>query len=656
MMIQSASRRFRAALIAVLILCALPSVATAAGRWRAIGPEAASAQALAAAAGPAGPLYLVTGRGNLYTSSDGAASWSRRGGAPFVQGLVTDPARSEVLYARSFNGLSKSVDGGLRWSTVLEAGVWDLRVAPSNPDVLYAASLDKGLLKSVDGGASWTATSLTRPVEAVEVDPGDPRIVYAAGFGDLSRSDDGGATWIEINDGLGGTEGGSANVSALAIDPRQPATLYALGGLANVHKSTDRGATWTLVWTGPGDFPWLRKLVVDPASGTVYAVDRYAGVFRSLDGGASWSSVLPLYGLADLAVDPRSPGRIYAASPAGGVYRSEDSGSSWTASNHGLRELGFVKVAADPHAPGTLFAVANPNPQVSLAFGPQYLLRSTDGGATWSSPFGEPANSPFVNDLAADPAHPGTWYLAGRGVLKTGDGGQTWSDASRGFRSFEFVYTLTQAPTDPEAHYSLGWDTFPLGNGPVLPVRVFRTTDGGERWFRSRLPGLDSRSSLLDTLAVDSKSASIIYAGGPGFFKSTDGGVHWRKMGVGLRNYVLSLAADPFSSGTLYASVHALHGRRVVKSTDGGATWMPAATGLPTGASWVGQIAPDPATPGTFYAATAKGVYVTRNGGALWTAINDGLGETPVLALSVDPLRPGALFAGTADGLFELSP
>jgi photosystem II stability/assembly factor-like uncharacterized protein len=194
-----------------------------------------------------------------------------------------------------------------------------------------------------------------------------------------------------------------------------------------------------------------------------------------------------------------------------------------------------------------------------------------------------------------------------------------------------------------------------LAFGPILPVRVFRTTDGGERWYRSRLPGLDSQSSLLDAIAVDSKNASTVYAGGSGFFKSTDGGVHWKKMGAGVRNYVFHLAADPFSSGTLYAAVNALHGRRVLKSVDGGATWAPAATGLPTGASWVGRIVPDPAVPGTLYAATAKGVYVTRNGGALWTAMNDGLGEIPILSLAVDPLRPGVLYAAGSGGLYEFT-
>lgn len=645
--------RFRGPWIAVLILCALPSVAAAAGRWRSITPEGAATQALAVSRGTDGTVYVRTRQGNVYASSDGGASWSLRGS---VNGSVRDLTApgNEILYALSFTGLSRSVDGGRQWSLLTQEDLLSIRVAPSDPNVLYAAASGKGVLKSVDGGAHWTATSLPNASLAVEVDPGDARIVYSVDTGNVFRSDDGGATWVDASEGLREGEG-FVNVSALVVDPHQPATLYALRGPIGVSKSTDRGATWSLVWTGPAGFPYLRELAVDPASGTVYAIDHDRGLFRSQDGGATWSQVLNRYGLSDLAVDAR--GRVYVVGRSGGVYHSEDGGSSWTLSGQqGMRELGFSRVAADPHMPGLLFAVANPDPDAPLAFGPQYLLRSTDGGTTWSSPFSEPDASPFVNDLAADPSRPGTWYLAiSGGILKTTDGGKTWAKASRGLRLPEFVYTLAVAPSAPDALYSIGWFSFPLANSPTLPVRVFRTTDGGERWFRARLPGLDSQSSLLDALVVDSKNASIVYAGGPGFYKSTDGGAHWKKMGVGLRNYVISLAADPFSSGTLYASVHALHGRRVVKSADGGATWAPAATGLPTGASWVGRIVPDPTVPGTLYAATAKGVYVTRNGGALWTAMNDGLGEIPILSVAVDPLRAGVLYAAGPEGLYEFS-
>jgi hypothetical protein len=167
------------------------------------------------------------------------------------------------------------------------------------------------------------------------------------------------------------------------------------------------------------------------------------------------------------------------------------------------------------------------------------------------------------------------------------------------------------------------------------------------------VPGLDP-GYVLSTLAVDAVNPSIVYAGGPYLFKSTDGGVSWGRTAGSLRGGIAGLATDPFTSGTVYAAVSVPRGRRVYKSTDGGATWKPASGGLSVD-TWVGQIVPDPRTPGTLYAATGRGVYVTKNGGALWTPMNEGWSEAGVWALALDPLRPGVLYAGRNDGLFEYS-
>jgi photosystem II stability/assembly factor-like uncharacterized protein len=649
-MSQSPVRACKVLPLIVLLLFALPALCRAA-QWRPIGPEGASIQALAVSPAEAGNVFAVTAQGTIVGSADGAASWSPHGKLPpFFGELVADPARPGILYATTYNGLFKSADGGATWvGPVLTGYLWTFRISPSSPDVLYAAR-DHQVLKSTDGGANWTVTSFEGSAFALAIDPGDARVVYAGGF----RSDDGGTTWVEARAGLEIRTGGYQSLQALAIDPRQPATLYALG-YREIFKSVDRGATWSSLWTGPaGVFFYPQKLAIDPASGTVYALDRSYGVFRGTGDGASWSQVLPLYGIRDLAVDGRSPGRIYVGTEAGGVYRSDDSGSSWTTANHGLRELGFTAVAADPHTPGVLFTIANPEPGGFLGFSPQFLLRSTDGGATWNSPFGDPNNSPFANAIVADPSRPGTWYLAtNAGVLKTRDGGQTWENAGLGLRFPEFVYTLTLAPSNPDALYAIGWYSYPLANSPGIPVVIFRSVDGAAQWRRARVPGREP-FDLLHTLAVDPVNPAIVYAAGHYVFKSTDGGVSWKRTASGLRGSVQDLAVDPFSPGALYASIYVPQGRKVFKSSDGGTTWKPASGGLPAGV-FVGHLLTDPKTPGTLYAATSRGVYVTRNGGGLWTAMNEGLGEAPIRSLALDPLRPGVLYAARTDGLFEYS-
>ncbi len=634
------------------LLCFSLTPLSHAAQWRSLGPEGGAVHALAAAPG-SGRVYALTSRGGQYVSTDGAANWSSAGAnSLFIDSLIVAPSRPEVLYGLTFlgNSLVKSVDGGVTWSAPLLTGnLCAAQVDPSDSDVLYASRSTQEILKSTDGGVSWTSIPYGGTATcALAVDPSNPLVVYAADFNNgVYRSDDGGATWALQ---------ASLVLSELVIDPRQPATLYGLSR-DTVYKSTDRGATWASLWTVPAGLSITpQHLTLDPESGTLYMLDRQAGVFRSTDGGASWALTLSLPGVRDLALDGLTPGRVYAGTDADGAYRSDDRGGTWTLANHGLRDLGFVAVAADPHTSGVLLAVANPNPGAALDFSPQFLLRSTDGGATWSVPFGSgrPDESPFVTSVAADPFHAGTWYLAtAGGLLKSVDGGRSWQAIDQGIRRFDFLYNLALSPSSPDVLYSTGWGSFPVcGPGPCARVITYRTVDGGAQWQRAPVPGLQFGDLLL-AMAVDARNPSVVYVGGPHVYKSTNGGASWSQTTGNLRGTIESLAADPSTSGTLYAAVYVPRGRRVYKTTNGGATWTPASGGLSPDAL-VLQIVPDPHALGTLYAATSQGVYLTRNGGALWTPLPGGSGGFAFF-LAPDPLHPGVLYVGREDGLFEYS-
>lgn len=646
----------------VLTLLGLPvsSASAESGRWRDISPDGGSVMALAAAPG-AGNVYAFTGRGSVYHSSDGAASWSYRGtlhlhsfrGRPTV-----DPVRPEVLYALSGLQLVKSTDGGRSWSGPLIPAnlIWSFALAPSDPDVIYVSRnlgfpIDE-ILKSTDGGASWTLTNPDAPIAYdLVIDPGDSRVLYAAAEDGVVRSTDGGVTWNEASAGLEDPDGGFVSIKNLAIDPRQPATLYAASG-DTLYKSVNQGTTWSVVWKAARPFAGFEKLAIDPATGTVYGMVEYEGILRSSDGGLNWTQVFTSFGVRQaLAVDPATPGRIYTGTEAGGAYVSQDGGGFWTEANHGLKELGFSAVRTDPHVPGVLFAAAETGS--SFSFSRSFLLRSTDGGAGWASPFGSPDSSPSVHDLAADPSRPGIWYLASQGVWKTRDGGESWERASRGFRQIEYVRTVAVSSYDPDALYAIGWDTFPICGGSNCPrVIMYRSVDGAAQWRRARVPEL--RGFLPGSLALNPASASIVYTAAGGILQSRDGGVSWAEVGDVPRGFVSSLVADPFVPGVLYAAVFVPRGRRVYKSFDGGETWGPASSGLSVDLS-VFKLVPDPLAPGTLYAATDRGVYVTKNRGSQWTPMNAGLEDVTVWDVAADPFRRGVFYAAGPEGLYEFS-
>src|SRR5262249_25570683 len=81
---------------------------------------------------------------------------------------------------------------------------------------------------------------------ALAIDPTNFSTLYAATYGGVFKSTNGGANWTAGNSGLPPSP---TKVSALAIDPTNPSTLYA-GTYGNgVFKSTNGGESW--VPTGP---------------------------------------------------------------------------------------------------------------------------------------------------------------------------------------------------------------------------------------------------------------------------------------------------------------------------------------------------------------------------------------------------------------------
>jgi hypothetical protein len=169
----------------------------------------------------------------------------------------------------------------------------------------------------------------------------------------------------------------SDHISALAIDPITPSTLYAGTHRSGVYKSTDAGSNWTRTGFIVVE-PLVRVLVIDPLTpSTLYAGTSNDGVFKSTDGGDSWTAMnngLPTYttnmstyteSIYPLVIDPLTPSTLYAGTDAAGVYKSMDGGDSWTAMNNGLPTYttdgityteSIYTLAIDPLTPSTLYA------------------------------------------------------------------------------------------------------------------------------------------------------------------------------------------------------------------------------------------------------------------------------------------------------------
>jgi photosystem II stability/assembly factor-like uncharacterized protein len=318
-----------------------------------------------------------------------------------------------------------------------------------------------------------------------------------------------------------------------------------------------------------------------------------------------WTPIGPEGGqIVSLAADPDAPGTLYAGTVGGGVWKSVDGGGSWAPTPEGLpaESISSLAVSSAGVVAGHYYSL--------------YFL--ADGAAAWRQvgpfPYG-------VWDIAVDPTKPDRVWAAGDpgGILLSEDGGASWSHKLRLAGSF---FGVAIVPTAPPTVYALG------GEG------IFASTDTGTTW-RQIAPVFEPGPAF--EFAVDSADAATLYASSPynsSFWKSTDAGAHW------------SFSTD-FAPGHLLSLPGVLLGADtdLSRSEDGGETWERVA--LPWWSIFF--LEADPTAPAAAWLGVhGGGLLHTADGGRTWESKGQrGLRASTVQAFSFDPFRPGTLYAAT---------
>lgn len=311
-------------------------------------------------------------------------------------------------------------------------GVSALAVDPRTPHTIYAGTGGGGVYRSTDRGSSWNQTGLTNvSVASLVVDLLTPSTVYAVANGTILKSADSGQSWSGLN-----PPSDAASVTALAIDPSNPAILYAalhayyvdewelLRSSGGVAKSTDGGMSWTSVSFPSG----VLALVTDPLApaqlvagteqiGGGWGPDPYGDVFTSTDGGATWNPLYLWWGSVWLAAAAaHGPSTTICVVTSSGAHVNLSTGTV------GYPLTGLASLAIDPHNRTTVYAG-----------GGNWVAKTTDGGFRWNLTNPEKDcleyASCIVTALAIDAAGPNTLYAGtydGR-VHKSTDGGVTWA-------------------------------------------------------------------------------------------------------------------------------------------------------------------------------------------------------------------------------------
>ena len=619
--------------------------------WWSGGPVGAAVNAIAFDPVISRTVYVATGGGGLYRSTDGGDTWDDAANDP-DQGLnlgqghgrVRDVATAEgVVYAATTGceWFHWSTDGGDTWSHASGGPWWveDLAVHPTVTTNLYVAGDDVYI--STNGGQSWFSSSTGIDpndwIRDLAINPITPTIIYAASDGKVYKTADGGAHWSNSGSGLP-----SQIVWSIAVNPLTPTIVYAGLEAEGVWRSDDGGANWSQ-WSGSDiHCPYVREIVIDPSDpNTVYIGTDGTGVYKRTEGDAFWTHLGPFYSTGQrrvyaIGMTANAPGTVFAGVWGDGIYKSTDGGQNWQARNVNLSALHINRIAADPNHPGIAYATARGG-----------LFRTIDGGETWER-IRDTGTWLYSDAYAlAIEGNTGTIYVGMHAsIIKTTDG-TNWYDASSGLPAAH-VWDIAINPITPTTVYAAQrW-------GNTSEIGVYRSKNGGANWARAS-------SGITDTnvtaIAVDPSDPRIVYAGTEqgNVFRSTNGGDSWSWSGNGLVIHsgwptIWDIMPDPQAAGVVYLaqSNDGVSGQGgIYKSTDYGVTWERALEGHDPRALVI-----DPLNHEVLITASWNDyLYRSEDAGDTWSVYDADAftGYRYVQALAVGPTESGGwrLYAGT---------
>lgn len=396
----------------------------------------------------------------VYKSTDTGETWSRmvNGLTDNVYSLAIHPITPTTVFAGTSNGTFKTVDGAATWTasnTDQEAfeTIFGLIIDPGAPDTVYAGADDLPFYVSNDAGDTWSSGSgipFGAESRTIALTANGTLLAGLNGRG-VFRSTDSGATWLEANQGIAGT-----NLAVFAAHPTDPEVLFTGGSKIALSKSIDGGLTWALSDTGVTG--GLESIAVDHG-GTAY-VSTGHDVFKSTDGGASWTSSGT--GLTQevlhLAISPSAPEIIYGGADDL-MFKTTNSGGNWIDITNGLPS-GKYRPTVHPT-----------NEDIVYTRTQDTMYRSTNGGATWVQISNGLPVDISVEAIAIDPQAPDTVFIGtfDEGAFRTTDGGATWNQLNLG------------APEGPVWSFAIEPETGRIVAG-VGDGFMVESTNGGVTW------------------------------------------------------------------------------------------------------------------------------------------------------------------------------
>lgn len=306
---------------------------------------------------------------------------------------------------------------------------------------------------------------------------------------------------------------------------------------------------------------------------TYYVAAASGGIFKTEDGGITWKSIFEDQGvlaMGDIEISKKNADLVWVgtgeadagrAYPGKGVFKSENGGKDWE--SKGLTSVGTVgKVKLDPNDDNTIFVAA---------MGPVYrksedkgIFRSKDGGESWTKVL-------YINDttggidLSIHPSNSNIIYASmwqreftqdrsiyggpSSGLYRSLDGGDTWEKLTNGLSTSNDISKIKVeiAPSNPNTVYAM------YINAAGNIVGFYFSNDGGDKWEErnsSQLPSAGFNEYFGD-IYIDPTDENVIYNMGLQVFKTTNGGLSWEHIFVGVHFDQQAFSFNPSLPGQI---------------------------------------------------------------------------------------------------------
>lgn len=596
----------------------------------------------------------------VYVSYNGGDSWKFKGldSTERIARIVISPVDSSTVYVAALGplwtsgkqrGLFKTTDGGDTWKKVLyvdeNTGCSGFAINPANPDIMYAGfwnfrrhpwdfisgGTGSSFFMTTDGGKSWNNIEKGLPEKPwgrvfVDVSPADPNVVYLlieAKKTSFYRSEDSGKTWKLMNNNPDDVGERPFYFGFFVPDPVDTNTIYKPGFSLQV--SDDSGKSFMGASVKGGSFHSdVHALWINPHDNRMMYLGTDGGVYLTKDRAATWKFFrnLPVSQFYHVSVDNEKPYNVF-----GGL---QDNGS-WVApskspggiGNNDWKNIGFgdgFNVLRDP-SDKNIFYWQYQGGNVNRMYLDTREYKDI-------KPFSEDGtklrfnwNTPLIFGAKSKALYTGSQFL-----YKSVDRGDSWQKISpdlttndRDKQQQEQTGGLTIDNSAAENHCTI----FTISESPLDDNIIWVGTDDGN-------------------LQV-----------------TQDGGKTWNNTienidGVPSTTWVSYVEASHYNRGTAYVTFdgHRYGDRKayVFKTTDFGKSWKNITDDNLE--SYCHVIKEDLINPDLLFLGTETGLYLSINGGNVWSRFTGNLPKVSVRDLAFQPRENDLVIATHGRGIF----